>query len=121
MSTATPSRPHWLLLSFLLFTGIFVGRTAGRVNQGAHIPVRAACRAMGASASLSSATRNLSSDQKNLSASSLSTILVLFLLSFAVPHRTAFEWHLTRTPHRLLPAISLPPLLFRPPPVSIVA
>jgi hypothetical protein len=122
MSSATPSRCRWLLLSFLLFTGIFAGSIASRVNQGAHIPVRLACRAIGASASLSSATRNLASEHRETPVSFVSTLFFIYLLTLAVPRlATTFAWLRGKASRRILSIISVPPLLFRPPPAFIVA
>jgi hypothetical protein len=110
------------LLSLLLFTGIFVGSITSRVNQGTNIPVRAACRAIGASASLSSATRNLNGDHKDLSASAtpVSFALVTLLIGLAAPYCARSSRPRTTIRRSALPALWLPPLLFRPPPVSTV-
>lgn len=106
-------RAHWVLIAFLVFFGIFVGSITCRVSKGVHIPQRAASRAIGANTGLMTAAH------VQESATFFCSIFVLaLLLSRSLDHSASVQ----RQPILMLAGVRsslwLPPLLFRPPPVS---
>jgi len=119
-SVAPTRRTRWLLLSLLLFLGIFAGSVTCRVAHGAHAPQRAAARAIGANASLASVARDESLPQ--LSMVSIAVVALLIRLCSPKSSCSGGSYTLPVTRNQQRPAsVWLPPLLFRPPPVSTVA
>ena len=118
MKTVTAQdRLKWILLSLLLFGGIFAGSVAGRSSKGTHIPVRAASRAIGARASLSAAVHEQRLPEPAVVGSELFRMpvepAVIRLMSARFP-----DMQVSGPPRtELFP----PPLLHRPPPVSFIA
>ena len=115
-SSITKIRLRWILLTVLLFSGIFWGSVAGRHCGSPHVPVRAASRAIGAQTLLSSAA-----DEDRLPEPDIASTdgFEFIELPTTCPESS---WALDAPVQGLLPTDFFPaPLLHRPPPVSVIA
>lgn len=118
MSSVTKNRRfHWILISVLLFLGIFPSSVVSRRSKGDHIPQRAASRAIGAQSSLTAANRD-----ERPSPGPILSFIIFALLANLFSFRLVRAWGLYSTIRRHVHSTLWPlPLLFRPPPVSVVA
>jgi hypothetical protein len=111
-SVKASRRFRWVLLSALLFLGIYAGSLPCHIH--AHVPQRAASRAIGANGSLSVAVQ--------MEQASPTVVFDVILLTFGanlfvVPIR---KWRVdSPTLRKVISSVWLPPLLFRPPPVLL--
>jgi hypothetical protein len=107
-------RFHWVLLSALLFLGIYAGNLPCCNNS--HFPQRVASRAIGANGGLSVAVQ--------MERPSPVVVFDIVLLAF-VANLFVFPIRKRRsdspTLRKVISSVWLPPLLFRPPPVSLVS
>ena len=117
-SVRTNRRFHWILISVLLLIGIFPASIASRRAKGFHVVQRAACRAIGARDSLSSATTRVKrpSQTRAIAFILLALLINLFAIKLSGVERV-YQLILRFRCSSLWP----PSLLFRPPPVSTVA
>lgn len=99
-----------MLASVLLFFGIFAATTTGPIPS--HVPQAAGARAIGANASLASATRD--TDSSITEVQCLLLVLTLLLFRPAIARRSQIEPEIDSTVRF---RFARPALLFRPPPV----
>jgi hypothetical protein len=116
-SLTAKNRLQWILLSVLLFGGIFVGSVIGRSCKGSHVPVRTASRAIGARTSLSSAVH----EQHLLEPALAGSELFRMLVDLPMVRPMGVHQPDLRIQSSFGTGLWSPPLLRRPPPVSIFA